>query len=219
MTPLKVLMSVLLLLALQTGQMRAQTASCRSGWEWMNNTVGKNPCQIVESLDSWCLGSPFIVPALQNGTVYAPPHDTNSNSAICDCNTPIYTLFSACAACQGAGWVKWSEWSAVCGVAHVGKRPDSYLVTTPVPHWAFINVTVDDTFVPETAKLVGGLPEQPTDGPTTTFTLGSSTLRVESTSISTKNYSWRDRRWYDRWFGRAVPYRICIALLSQTKGS
>ena len=22
----------------------------------MNNTVGKNPCQIIESLDGWCLG-------------------------------------------------------------------------------------------------------------------------------------------------------------------
>ena len=53
------------------------------------------------------------------------------------------------------------------------RRPDSYLVTTPIPHWAFMNVTVrarirlygsgvshcpqvNDTFVPEAAKLVGG---------------------------------------------------------------
>ena len=53
------------------------------------------------------------------------------------------------------------------------RRPDEYLVTTPIPHWAFMNVTVrarigvygpgvshypqvNDTFVPETAKLIGG---------------------------------------------------------------
>jgi len=53
------------------------------------------------------------------------------------------------------------------------RRPDSYLVTTPIPHWAFMNVTVrarirvcgpgvsrypqvNDTFVPEAAELVGG---------------------------------------------------------------
>jgi len=52
-------------------------------------------------------------------------------------------------------------------------RPDDYLVTTPIPYWAFMNVTVrtrigvygpgvsyypqvNDTFVPETAKLLGG---------------------------------------------------------------
>ena len=53
------------------------------------------------------------------------------------------------------------------------RRPDNYLVTTPIPHWAFMNITVstqidvsspgvssysqvNDTFVPEVAKLVGG---------------------------------------------------------------
>jgi len=53
------------------------------------------------------------------------------------------------------------------------RRPDDFYVTTPIPHWAFMNVTVrarigadgpgvsrypqvNDTFVPETAKLIGG---------------------------------------------------------------
>ena len=53
------------------------------------------------------------------------------------------------------------------------RRPDDFYVTTPIPHWAFMNVTVrarigvygpgvsyylqvNDTFVPETAKLLGG---------------------------------------------------------------
>lgn len=53
------------------------------------------------------------------------------------------------------------------------RRPNTYLVTTPIPHWAFMNVTVsaqidacdpgvsrhpqvNDTFVPEAAESVGG---------------------------------------------------------------
>jgi len=190
MVSFKVLTLVLSLLATQTGRTRAQ-AACREGWDWMNNTAKLNPCQIVESLDSWCLGVQLTVPELPNGSVYAPPDNTDSKSAKCDCNTPMYTLFSACAACQGAGWVKWSEWSAVCGVAHVGKRPDNYLVTTPIPRWAFMNVTVDDTFAPKAAKLIGGIPEQRIDGPTTTFTPTGSSMQLPmmSTSIITSSSS------------------------------
>ena len=101
------------------------------------------------------------------------------------------------------------------------RRPDDFYVTTPIPHWAFMNVTVrarigvygpgvshypqvNDTFVPETARLLGGegvvwaggfkivthstpgLPEQRADGPTTTFTpTGSTTFpQVQSSSIT-----------------------------------
>ena len=45
----------------------------------------------------------FDIQALPPGRMYGGPTAAQSN--LCECNTVVYSLVSACAACQGSTWI------------------------------------------------------------------------------------------------------------------
>lgn len=47
--------------------------------------------------------SEFGIPPLPSGIMYGGPTAAQSN--LCECNTVVYSLVSACAACQGGSWI------------------------------------------------------------------------------------------------------------------
>ncbi|KAI0259719.1 hypothetical protein BC834DRAFT_603554 [Gloeopeniophorella convolvens] len=130
-----------------------------AGWEWSFNTLQQNPCVVGAYLEATCTGS-FSIPQLPSTTVaYLGPKGPE-DASLCQCNTVVYSLLSACDACQGASWIPWSEWKLNCTqVVAATVFPNAIPSGTRVPHWAYLNVTVTDTWNAAQASQAGDLPE------------------------------------------------------------
>lgn len=48
----------------------------------------------------------FTVPELALGHTYTGPNITVIEDELCNCNTVVYSLISACAACQDREWIR-----------------------------------------------------------------------------------------------------------------
>ncbi|KAH9047160.1 hypothetical protein EDB84DRAFT_1463058 [Lactarius hengduanensis] len=77
--------------------------NCTAGWEWSSNSLGQNPCNVAAYLEATCGTGLFKIDPLPQGSLYRGPDVSQSN--LCECNTVVYSLVSACGACQGS-----SEW-------------------------------------------------------------------------------------------------------------
>jgi len=171
------------------GQLNAP--DCQTGWEWSFNSLGQNPCTVTAYLNAICNSGSFSIPPLEPNHHYIGP-DGPDNGDLCKCNTVAYSLISACDACQGNAWTQWSEWSLNCTqVAPDGVFPEAIPSGTKVPHWAYLNVTVTDTWNNVTAfNARGGAESTATGGPTvinpSSSTAGSSPALTPTSNPSSE---------------------------------
>ncbi|KAI0253447.1 hypothetical protein BJV78DRAFT_210424 [Lactifluus subvellereus] len=154
--------------------------NCSTGWDWSYNSLGQNPCGVATYLEAICNGGLWTIAPLPQGRLYRGPDA--GEGTLCQCNTVVYSLVSACGACQGSQWIQWSEWSLNCtSVASVSTYPESIPAGTRVPHWAYLDITTTDTWNDTAAKTAGDSPEgtAPTV-PTATAPRGSGSNRNKS---------------------------------------
>ncbi|KAH9047436.1 hypothetical protein EDB83DRAFT_1461423 [Lactarius deliciosus] len=149
--------------------------NCTAGWEWSYNSLGQNPCNVAAYLEATC-GT--------GRSLYRGPNAGQSN--LCECNTVVYSLVSACGACQGSSeWIQWSQWYINCTtVSTDGTYPNSIPAGTRIPRWAYLEVSAADTWNATAAQSAGDTPE----GTATTVSSTSSTS-VPSASTSSSSSS------------------------------
>ncbi|KAH9019596.1 hypothetical protein EDB83DRAFT_121516 [Lactarius deliciosus] len=123
--------------------------NCTAGWEWSYNSMGQNPCNVAAYLEATC-GT--------GRSLYRGPNAGQSN--LCECNTVVYSLVSACGACQGSSeWIQWSQWYINCTtVSTDGTYPNSIPAGTRIPRWAYLEVSAADTWNATAAQSAGGKP-------------------------------------------------------------
>ncbi|KIM84966.1 hypothetical protein PILCRDRAFT_817802 [Piloderma croceum F 1598] len=145
-------LSVLTLLAINTkllARVSAQTVSnvtCQPASAWMLNTKNQTPCIVGAYLQAQCMNGSFEVQSLPNlSSFYVPP---GNGSDACTCSTVTYSLMAACGLCQDAKALNWTVWQANCSSRDidVGGYPFDIPTETVVPTWAYLNVTVNNTF-------------------------------------------------------------------------
>ncbi|RDX53003.1 hypothetical protein OH76DRAFT_1480047 [Lentinus brumalis] len=124
----------------------AQTtqAICTPAHSWMLNSKGQSPCLVAAYLHLPCAqGSNTNVAAMTNPTqFYSAKNDE------CQCNMVSYALFEACQNCQfdnGTAVTSYSRYSLNCTTQNIG-YPETILVGTAVPAWAYQDVTPTDFF-------------------------------------------------------------------------
>ncbi|KAH9954783.1 hypothetical protein BC827DRAFT_927477 [Russula dissimulans] len=120
-----------------------------AGWEWVSDRhmfsfqrhLNQNPCNVAASLASTCGGGQLNIPPLLPSAHYNGPPSGGDN--LCQCNTVVYSLISACGGCQNSTWMQWSQWSYNCTAeSSPSTYPDAIPAGTRVPHWAYLDVTV-----------------------------------------------------------------------------
>ncbi|KAH8989176.1 hypothetical protein EDB86DRAFT_2944299 [Lactarius hatsudake] len=178
------------------GPTRAQVSApnCTdSTFAWSYNSLQQNPCWVSAYLEATCNNGLFSVPPLPPGRSYAGPStgDIDKNN-ICQCNTVVYNLISACDACQGSGWISYFAWSFNCTTKVTpGTFPNPVPAGTRVPKWAYIDSYTGDSWNISAAQLTGDSPEVtgtvsivPTRFSQSTLTPTSSVSRSGSLSTS-----------------------------------
>ncbi|KAH7889385.1 hypothetical protein F5I97DRAFT_1843920 [Phlebopus sp. FC_14] len=165
------------LLSFGPGSVLAQTsdAVCLSQFDWMTNSKGQNPCLVSAYLQGACNDGQFTVDALPPNTHYVGPDASEQNG--CQCSTVTYSMISACGVCQNRTIISWSSWDFNCSTYYPQIFPMDIPSGTAVPHWAYLDVTVADTFNVTQAQLTG-------DGPESTATRVQSTGSVPSSTGS-----------------------------------
>lgn len=160
---------------------------CGTGWDWANNSLSQNPCNVAAYLEATCHGGLFSIAALPQGAMYRGPNAGKDD--LCVCNTVVYSLVSACSACQGAtSWIQYSQWHLNCSTSSSpGTYPNPIPAGTRVPHWAYLDVSVADTWNATTAQSAGDTPEGTPSTSSSTST--SSTAAPSSSTSSTSNKS------------------------------
>lgn len=153
---------------------RAQTshdvATCLSGWEWNQNSLGQCPCLVASVLEAACRETDsYGVPSLPSGQSYRPPQGNSSGDLACECDTVTYSLYMACARCQGEDHYvySWVRWIAECDAISIGLYPRNIPNGTAIPRWAFYNVTSipDQTYDDTLAMSIGRDPEATPEPP------------------------------------------------------
>jgi len=140
--------------------------NCSAGWEWSYNTLNQNPCNVAAYLEGECNGGQFNIQQLPSGRMYGGPTAAQSN--LCECNTVVYSLVSACGACQGSSWILWSGWSANCTtVSSPSTYPNAIPNGTRVPHWAYLDVVTGGDWDISAAQSAGDSPEVTPTAPST----------------------------------------------------
>jgi len=87
----------------------------------------------------------------------------------------IYGLYMACTACQNVTTQSWTFWAQFCNQVYVTQYPGNIPFNTAVPHWAYLDFTVQDEFNPTIAQSAGGQPEMLAPVPSTVSLSTSST--------------------------------------------
>ncbi|OJA20555.1 hypothetical protein AZE42_13175 [Rhizopogon vesiculosus] len=140
------------------------TVTCLSSFDWMNNSLGQNPCLVTSYLASECLNDTLtITPITSSGPPMNPNLDPTSYDYVSDClcSTVTYSMYGACHACQNATVETWSVWSFNCSASltHLSVYPLNIPNGTAIPHWAYLDVVTDDMFNATAAQLDAGSPE------------------------------------------------------------
>jgi len=153
------LVACLLLLARPSFAQFSYPNCSSTEWDWSYNSLGQSPCGVAAYLEAVCNGGLWEIEPLPQGRLYRGPDAGQDN--LCECNTVVYSLISACGACQGSKWILWSDWSFNCSsVASASTYPKPISAGTRVPHWAYLNITPTvDTWDPTAAKTAGDSPE------------------------------------------------------------
>ena len=61
-------------------------------------------------VQSYRVFAAFALATLSPGQTYTGPNETVADGDLCNCNTVLYSVISACAACQQGGWPPCVEW-------------------------------------------------------------------------------------------------------------
>jgi hypothetical protein len=161
--------------------------NCSSGWDWSYNSLSQSPCNVAAYMEATCNGGLFDIATLPQGSLYRGPDAGLDN--LCVCNTVVYSLVSACGACQGASsWIQYSQWHLNCSTSSSpGTYPNAIPAGTRVPHWAYLDVSVADTWNATAAQSAGDKPEgTPSTGSSTST---SSTAAPSSSTVTTSSSS------------------------------
>ncbi|KAI9455006.1 hypothetical protein BJY52DRAFT_692433 [Lactarius psammicola] len=152
------LLPYLLLVTSARAQVSAPNCS-DSTYAWSFNSLQQNPCLVTAFLAAVCNNGVFSIPTLLPGRSYTGPSGPD-NGDICKCNTVVYNLISACDACQGESWIPYSQWSFNCTTrANPGTFPEPVPSGTRVPHWAYNDSSINDSWNISAARLAGVSPE------------------------------------------------------------
>ncbi|KAF8872195.1 hypothetical protein BD779DRAFT_351145 [Infundibulicybe gibba] len=165
----------------------ACNTSGSSSFQWAFNSLGQSPCMIAGSLAGVCNGGNISIPALEPAEFYPGP--SKEDATTCQCNSVFYSILSACAACQSGDILSWSTYTTNCTSPSIQTFPSGIPPGTPVPHYAFQNVMLNDTFDVLTAEGDAGNPEStalptPTSAPQTPTSASLTLTSVHSTSPS-----------------------------------
>ncbi|KAH9030975.1 hypothetical protein EDB84DRAFT_1493765, partial [Lactarius hengduanensis] len=159
------LSSMLLLLSLAFVLVEAQIQvpdclpAAKKNWNWTYNSFEQAPCSTAGYLAAQCSNGQFTIPQLAVGNHYTGPSG-GSDNGICQCNSVLYSLISACAGCQKGTWLSYDDWTANCSArAAMSTFPQSISNSTRVPAWAFLNVSTSQPWDNITACNFGGSPE------------------------------------------------------------
>ncbi|KAN0140945.1 hypothetical protein V8E53_001389 [Lactarius tabidus] len=126
---------------------------------WTFNSLQQNPCLVAAYLAAVCNSGSFIIPSLIPGNSYNGPSGAD-NGDQCKCNTVLYNLLSACDACQGQSWIPYTVWTSNCTTkVSPGTFPSPVPAGTRVPYWAYIDISIGDSWNFSVAQLVGDSPE------------------------------------------------------------
>lgn len=163
----------------------AQAQSCRPGFEWASNTLGQDPCAVVNQVKSLCASQ-----APESNTLFSPPVAGSQNP--CTCSGLYYSLVAGCSYCANGGLITWSTWSAGCTATSINNFGDNIdlrqlLQQVTLPQWVTDNVVQfvsQNAFDPGIASAYDR-PEQPTNDPPPSSSPTDNTLTVQSTVDST----------------------------------
>jgi len=120
------------------------SATCKAGFDWMNNTASQSPCFVAGSVAVPC-NAGFSVPTLMGPPTaeYSLPGGNDIN--VCQCSSVYYSLLQACAVCQDFAPVNWSDWSSACnGIAIIGLPAN--VTNAVIPPWAYLDPSVTGTW-------------------------------------------------------------------------
>ncbi|KAF8736920.1 hypothetical protein AX14_013737 [Amanita brunnescens Koide BX004] len=133
--------SWLALVAATTAVAQSSNANCSdSSYDWVFNSKGQSPCEVVEDLATACDPNGFTLQPISPGTSYNGPGPGQNNT--CHCTSIFYSLISACAACQDGSWTTWTEYLQNCSsFVYLSVYPKPIPPDTSVPHWAYLNVS------------------------------------------------------------------------------
>ncbi|KAJ3919988.1 hypothetical protein F5877DRAFT_77540 [Lentinula edodes] len=106
-----------------------------------SNSLGQNPCDIAERLNSVCSTSngSYFVELTSDDEYTLSSEDQNP----CLCTSVVYNLVSMCRLCQtenGKIYPTWSQWTTNCSSLNAGPGG------TAVPDWAYQDVSGTDAF-------------------------------------------------------------------------
>ncbi|KAK0210847.1 hypothetical protein DFS33DRAFT_332575 [Desarmillaria ectypa] len=161
-----VLFPLVQLVALVVSQVSQATCNASTDSNWSFNSLNQSPCTVAAYLGGVCNSGNFTVTPLREGQLYAGPTLEQANS--CRCSSVFYSLISACALCQGRIYERFND-----GI------PEQ----TAVPHWAYQNVSLTDSFDEQSAKSDSDAPEstaQPTPTSTSIFPSASSSATFQN---------------------------------------
>jgi len=135
------------------------TAECSApGSGWSFNSLLQSPCLVTAYLASPCASNgDYVVSSLNSTNFYLP----SNHGDICECNSVVYSLFSACAACQNALIGSWSVYRLTCSTVDGmdGHYPMQVPAGTAIPRWAYQQVFGTNRFNVTLAQAVGDMPE------------------------------------------------------------
>jgi len=137
----------------------SNAASCTdASYRWSYNSLNQSPCDLTTSLEATCSGRRNPMVPISAGWTYPGPYAGEDD--LCQCSTVVYSLVSACAGCQGTTWISWSQWTYNCSSV---SPHSTYLFPIPngtrVPHWAYLDVTLSNSWNASAARIAGDSPE------------------------------------------------------------
>ncbi|KAG1908735.1 uncharacterized protein F5891DRAFT_1180280 [Suillus fuscotomentosus] len=74
------------------------SATCMSGYSWMDDSQGNSPCLTVAYVEGAYTGNDYNQPVLTSGYSYSLPNSSTANP--CYCSWSSYNLMMACTLCQ-----------------------------------------------------------------------------------------------------------------------
>jgi len=161
---------------------QSTNANCTdSNFDWVFNSRGQSPCQVVENLAARCdLGGFTLQPISAGGTYEGPIPGQNQT---CHCTSIFYSLISACSACQDGSWITWTTYLQNCSTnAYLTVYPAEIPRDTSVPHWAYLNVSAShNMFNPTSASIAviaesTGLPVPTARSKSSSHTVGAGVI-------------------------------------------
>ncbi|KIL68697.1 hypothetical protein M378DRAFT_157795 [Amanita muscaria Koide BX008] len=152
--------------------MSGSQANCTdSGYNWVYNSLGQSPCFVAQSLDI-CGAQDTNIPPLPSGNTYGGPSVNETDS--CRCSSVYYSLLAACSGCQDRNWIRWSTYTQNCSQVYLAIYPNTIPHSTRVPHWAYLDVSVNDTFDFNAASNAGGPESAQSPAPSSAGSLSNS---------------------------------------------